>query len=392
MSELKALMIAPAPAVVDGLDIYLDTKFATGMAVQAGFFPGQFDCLLRRFTGTIPFGTTRYDPETANFGLKVIEADAPITVADLAGYDIIQCSADDDRNLALGPLLSSTEARLAGTLEYTLATRLDINAAEQGRNWPRRLVRNLRLRLRHRKRLRFLAEMDSLQANGYPALGLCSHYDPGCLLYLDNRMTPRLFATKDDMAARREHLLNDAPLRLMFSGRLEAMKGAQDLIPVARVLREKGVPFSLDIFGTGSLEKRIAADIARYDLAGQVTLHEPVDFESELVPHMRRNADVFLCCHRQADPSCSYIEAMACGLAVAGFDNEMWAALCDASRGGAVAPMGNHAALAERVAQMHRNRAGTAQTCEQALEFARGHGFEELSAKRMAHLAQTAVG
>ena len=85
MSELKVLMIAPAPAIVEGPNILLDTKFATGMALQASLFPGRFDCLLRRFDGAIPFGTTRYDRDTAGFGLRVIEPDASITKSDLAG-------------------------------------------------------------------------------------------------------------------------------------------------------------------------------------------------------------------------------------------------------------------------------------------------------------------
>ena len=42
-----------------------------------------------------------------------------------------------------------------------------------------------------------------------------------------------------------------------------------------------------------------------------------VDFETELVPFTRQNADIFLGCHRQSDPSCTYLEAMGCGVAVA---------------------------------------------------------------------------
>ena len=392
MSELKVLMIAPAPAIVDGQDILLDTKFATGMALQASLFPGRFDCLLRRFDGAIPFGTTRYDRDAAGFGLHVIEPDAPLTQSDLAGYDIVQCSADDDRNLGIPDVAKGLGAKLAGTLEYTLATRLDINAAEQGRNWPRRLVRNVRLRLRHRRRLAFLAAMTSLQANGYPAFDLCKAYDPNTLLFLDNRMTRDLYGTGSDMAARRERLLSGAPLRLVFSGRLERLKGAHDLLPVAAILQQKGVPFTLEIFGVGSLQEELAEGIARSDLSGQVSLHAPLDFETGLVPHLCKNADIFLCCHRQADPSCTYIESMAAGLTVAGFDNEMWRALHEDSGCGALAPMGNHAALAGRVTEMHENRERLASDCERALEFAQGHGFEALSARRMEHLAKVAAG
>ena len=43
-------------------------------------------------------------------------------------------------------------------------------------------------------------------------------------------------------------------------------------------------------------------------------------FESELVPWMRQEADIFLSCHRQDDPSCAYLEAMGCGLPVLGYE------------------------------------------------------------------------
>ena len=362
------------------------------MALQASLFPGRFDCLLRRFDGAIPFGTTRYDRDTAGFGLRVIEPDASITKSDLAGYDIVQCTADDDRNLGIPDVAEGLGAKLAGTLEYTLATRLDINAAEQGRNWPRRLVRNVRLRLRHRRRLAFLAAMTSLQANGYPAFKLCKVYDPNTLLFLDNRMTRDLYGSSSEMTARRQRLLAGAPLRLVFSGRLERLKGAHDLLPVASILKQEGVPFTLEIFGVGSLQENLAQGIRRRDLGKQVSLHAPLDFETGLVPHLRQKADVFLCCHRQADPSCTYIESMAAGLTVAGFDNEMWRALHEDSGCGALAPMGSHAALAQRVSEMHKNRERLGKDCERALEFARGHGFEALSAHRMEHLAKVAVG
>ena len=70
------------------------------------------------------------------------------------------------------------------------------------------------------------------------------------------RMTPDLFATEAEMRARETLRAAGGPLRLVYSGRLETMKGAQDLLPVARRLIERGVDFTLDIFGTGSLDRK----------------------------------------------------------------------------------------------------------------------------------------
>ena len=150
---------------------------------------------------------------------------------------------------------------------------------------------------------------------------------PNTMLYLDNRMKPDMFATEAEMAARERHLRGGGPLRLINSGRLEPMKGSQDLIPVAVALRARGVAFTLDIYGAGSLEDRIRQEIDARNLGDLVTLHAPVDFETELVPLSRTSADLFLSCHHQSDPSCTYLEAMGCGLALVGYDNQMLAGL-----------------------------------------------------------------
>lgn len=89
------------------------------------------------------------------------------------------------------------------------------------------------------------------------------------MLYLDGRMRAAIMATPQEQAARALHIQSDAPLRLVHSGRLEPMKGAQDLIPVAIALRQAGVSFTLDIFGSGSLGADIAKGIADTDPGGR---------------------------------------------------------------------------------------------------------------------------
>ncbi|WP_432816601.1 glycosyltransferase [Sulfitobacter sp. JB4-11] len=391
MSKPSMLMIAPAPAVLDGADIRLDGKFASGMTTQAGHFPGPFDCILRAFDGSLPFTTEIYDPKVHPFGLTVLAPDAPVTAEHLAGYDVLLCSADDDRNLGLTGLLQGQKTKLVATLEYTLETRRQISALEQHGNPLRRIIRDVRLRLREQKRNAFLHAMDALQANGYPAYEVCKSINDDTLLFLDNRMTRDMCATAAEMAARRDRLLRGDPLALVFSGRLERMKGAHDLLPVAKLLDARGVAFELDIYGEGSLVPAIESEIAAAGLGKRVRLHKSVDFETVLVPVLRDRADVFLCCHRQSDPSCTYIESMACGLAVAGFANDMWRDLQEQSDGGWTCPMGDHVAMADLLATLDQDRAGVADACQRALDFAADHDFDTLSRERMAHLSALAM-
>ncbi|MHA6323946.1 glycosyltransferase [Roseivivax sp. CAU 1753] len=390
MTDLRLLMIAPAPVIQTGAQVTLDAKFVTGMRLQAALWPGTCDCLLRAGTTEIPFGARAVDPAREPFGLTVVARDETITPAHLDGYDLILCSADDDRNLTLDRIARAAGVPLVATLEYTLETRLQILRLDRNRGALRRLASAVRMRLREVTRRRLLRHAAGLQANGYPAHATCRAYDPHALLYLDNRMTGPLFADAADQSDRRARLLSGAPLRLVYSGRLEPMKGAQDLVPVAARLRDLAVPFRLDIFGTGPLEDTIARAIAAQGLAGQVQLHAPVDFETELVPWLRRNADLYLCCHRQSDPSCTYVENMGCGLAVAGYGNAMWLALAEASQAGWTTPLGDTDALARQIAAIEPDRAGLAACSDRSLQFARAHDFETEFARRMDHLRRIA--
>ena len=386
MDQPRLLMIAPAPAVREGDRITLDGKFVSGMRYQAGCFPGVFDCILRESQGGIPFYSEVYDPDRHAFGLTVLPTNGVVTEDHLRGYDLIFCSVDDERNLDIPAKARAVGAKLATTLEYTLSTRLAINALESS-SPLRRVYRALRLIWKERARRRFLSQMDGIQANGYPAFELCKRYDPETLFFLDSRMTPAMLASPQDQAARRDSLLSGAPLRLVYSGRLDPMKGAHHLVPVAARLRARNVPFHLTIYGTGSLQDSIASAIEAQGLGEAVTLSGAVDYETELVPRLRGEADIFLSCHLQDDPSCSFIEAMGCGLAVAGYDNLMWRGLCADSNGGWVTPLGKEDALADHLASLHGARETVCKASQDALAFARKHDFETMSQRRMAHLA-----
>lgn len=377
------LIVATAPAIEVGSRLRLDTKFVEGMTLHAAQWPGPVRCLLRRGAGSVPFGA-QHDPATLPFDLHLLDADEPFAPRHLSGVQAVFAAADDVTALALAPLARAAGAVLVWSLEYTLETRLRIAAMDPGRALPRRawsMLWNLRMERQRRAALR---AADGVQFNGWPAWDAYRHLTRSPLLYLDNRMTAALMADPEDMADRATRLRRGDPLRLIHSGRLEPMKGARDLIPVMAALRDLGVPATLDIWGTGSLEGAIREGLGAF--GGQVRLHGPVDFQTELVPVSRRGADVFLSCHRQSDPSCTYLEAMGCGLAVAGYANRMLARLAGQAGAGALAPMGRVPALALALAHWHQDRDGLIAAQTSSLAFARAHDFETEFTARMDHL------
>lgn len=338
--------------------------------------------MLRDAGVPLPFGV-HCPPGSLGFDLAFVSRGA--SLAPYLGRDValVAASADDHESLDFPDITRATGTKLVYTLEYTLGTRLQIVRMDRSRGRVRR-ARSMLWTLQQERRLRrALRAADAVQFNGYPAHDAYRGLARDAHLYLDNRLSAHMMATGQDMTARAERLRGGAPLRLIHSGRLEPMKGAQDLLPVMEKLGELGVTATLDIYGTGSMEGMIRAGLDRF--RGRVRLHSPVDFARELVPINRGRADVFLSCHRQSDPSCTYLEAMGCGLAVAGFGNAMWRGLLARSGGGSVAPLGDAAALAGVIAAWDRDRASLVAACANARAFAAQHDFDSVFAARMAH-------
>ena len=377
------LFCAPAPVQDIPGGYRLDVKFVDGMRAHRAGWSGGVRCVLWRGAGSIPFGRD-YAAGDLGFDLTVLDAGAPVPASLFQGAALALISADLQDFPRLTAAARDAVVPVVSGLEYTLDTRLRTLWLDRGLNPLRRVVRSIRLVRQDRAMADSLRRVAGVQFNGYPAFDALAGSVSRPILYLDNRMTPALMATPDEMAARAARLHAGAPLRLIHSGRLEPMKGAQDLLAVMHALDGLGVAATLDIYGAGSLAEQIAAGLAAFD--GRVRLHGPVDFETGLVPVSRTQADVFLSCHRQADPSCTYLEAMGCGLALVGYANRMWTRLSAEAGAGAVAPMGRVRDLAQRIAAWDRDRKALIANAEAGLAFARAHDFATEFDARMAHL------
>lgn len=378
----RLLMIVPAPVVrlPDG-KVRMDVKFVEGMRLHKALWAGTLTVVLWDHGQHIPFGAD-YLTEDLGFDYVVLDAGAALPPDLIARHDSISASADMVETLDLA---APGRIPVMYSVEYTIGTRLKIVALDPTLGVLRKarsMLWNLGVERRRRRAFRAAA---GVQANGYPAFAAYRALNPSTILYLDGRMRRDMMATPDDMAARVASLRTGQPLRLVHSGRLEPMKGAQDLLPIAGALVAQGVDFTLDVFGSGALEAALRAAVPDFD--GRLRLHSAVDFETGLVPWMRRNADLYLSCHRQSDPSCTYLEAMGCGVPVIGYDNDMWAAMQRDSGAGWVVPMADTKAMASRIAALARDRDALADHADRALYFATHHDFETEFTRRMLHRA-----
>lgn len=392
MTEHRLVMIAPAPVQrASAGRLRLDVKFVEGMRQHRAQWRGPVHCILWEGRAPIPFGAD-YPEAELGFGLTLLSPGQSVLPEHLAGAAVVSASADLPAALDLAGLSHAAGAKLFYNIEYTLGTRLKIVALDRSRGVLRKARSILWNLTQERRRRAAFRAADGIQFNGYPARDAYGRLTANGLLYLDGRMRREMMASPAEIAAKSARLAAGAELRIVHSGRLVTMKGAQDLLPIAKALRGLGQRFRLDIFGSGDLEAEIVRGIAAEGLQDQVRLHAPVDFENALVPWLRAEADVFLSCHRQADPSCSYLEALSCGVPVIGYDNPMWRAMCEKSKAGWSVPMGEVATMAARLAVLARNPAEITAAAARGRDFGAAHDFETEFARRMAHLAGGGTG
>ena len=103
---------------------------------------------------------------------------------------------------------------------------------------------------------------DGLQANGFPAFDYYKRFNKNAIAYLDNRAYEADMPTRDHVAAGlAPEEAGDQPLRLAFSGRLEARKGPLEVVAVASELRSRGVDFTFLVAGDGPLRAELEAAV-----------------------------------------------------------------------------------------------------------------------------------
>lgn len=273
--------------------------------------------------------------------------------------------------------------------ENTLRTRWQIAKAERKDvlRYARRLVWEYQ---QERAFVREVKLARGAQCNGTPSYEAYAEHARSALLYFDTRTERHMLATPEQLQRKAQTRSAGGPLRLLFSGRLSAIKGADHLPAVAKALSARGVDFQLDICGAGPCEAQMRAEVERAGLSERVRFRGVLDFQRELMPLVRDEIDLFVCCHRQGDPSCTYLETLACGVPIAGYANEAFTGLLKRVDAGVAAPIDETEPLAEEIASLwdDRGKDELLRKSQRALEFASQHTFESTFARRIEHFRE----
>ncbi|NTW74087.1 MAG: glycosyltransferase [Chlorobiaceae bacterium] len=381
------LIIIPSVAVWKERDVFIfDRKFYDGVLQYVEQWPGKISCIMKTIAEPLPaFGLVHVREAELPFACRVLREDQLVERGHIRGAAIVLASGDAFDQLHVSALCRAEGVKCVYVIEYIPETRYQI--ASLGTSNPLLLLRrSLYLWRQEKKRVTAFELADGLQSNGTPAF---DHYCGGKdkhLLYFDTRVSSANMISDGGLDRRIGSLDFGKPLRLAFSGRLIRMKGADHLLNVALRLKDAGMAFTLTIYGAGDLESEMKEFIGRHNLCGEVFLPGAVDFYSRLLPEIQANTDLFVCLHRQSDPSCTYLETLACGVPIVGYNNRAFAGLLARADIGWGAELNDIEGIAGRIAYLNEHRSEIAGRSANSIVFARQHGFETTFRNRIDHL------
>lgn len=387
-------MVHANPARVQGAELTIDRKFLTGMARYAAALPTPLTTVHPAWQPgqpimdavTVPLAELPYRLEAIE-----VAAGRPTAAAAERVEALVRAS-----HLVYGEDLGTRAwCRRLGVpyipvLEYDLRTQVLVTTSQVDQP-IRKIVRALRCTWAYAREARSLSRAARLHCNGFPVHRETALFNAQRLLFLDSRMSESdviaRAALDARLAARHAVTGTPPPLRLLFSGRYEPIKGSLDAVKVAVAALDAGLDVEFHSYGQGSLHDRMA-ELAASRGRGRVHVHGPVPYP-ELIERSR-GFDLFVCCHVQSDPSCTYVESFGAGLPIVGYANRMWRHLQHDAGCGAQARIGDVNELVAAIRRYVHDPALLAEHSHRARDYALAHCFEREFEKRIADLSRSA--
>ena len=387
MAIKPSLVLLPSLTAsrLPGGKLRITRKFIEGVEQFRQFWPGFVNVLLEEASNPGDhLDSIDVHPDGLPFCLKLIQFNDLAEEAVFRAATLVLGSAGWRQN-SVPRWCRDFGIQCVMTTEYSLKTRQQMVHVSVS-NPVRRFKRHWWECLQERQQVQAIRMAQGVQCNGTPTFEAYQHLNPKPMLFFDSRVSSRDLIARDQLNQRLSECLRGERLRLVFSGRLIAIKGADHLVKVADYLRQWGVNFDFTICGDGNFFDDLASAIQSRGLTSRVHLVGSLDFHLELLPLFRQSADLFVCCHRQGDPSCTYLETMSCGVPIVGYNNEAFAGLVKISGSGWLTPMNQPLTLARQIADLEAHRGQIVRHANQALAFASRHTFEDTFRRRVEHL------
>ncbi len=145
------------------------------------------------------------------------------------------------------------------------------------------------------------------------------------------------------------------PLKIVYTGRAEELKGPLDWIEVLENLASDGIDFQATWLGGGSQMSRMKERIARSGLSDRVRTPGFVSDREEVLKAIQE-AHIFLFCHKTPESPRCLIEALISGTPLIGYDSVYARDLVDVHQGGKFAKIGEIDKLSSLIKELEIDR------------------------------------
>ena len=166
-----------------------------------------------------------------------------------------------------------------------------------------------------------------------------------------DHITPEQLKSKAALAQ-----AGQGPLRIVYLGRADPMKGPHDWVEVLRQVGAAGVEYSATWLGDGSEMEQMKAQIATYGMGAHVQTPGFSKDRSHVLTALRE-AQIFLFCHKTPESPRCLIEALVSGTPIVGYDGAFASDLIHDHGGGVLSPLNDTVALARNVIALAQNPA-----------------------------------
>jgi glycosyltransferase involved in cell wall biosynthesis len=134
--------------------------------------------------------------------------------------------------------------------------------------------------------------------------------------------------------------------------------------------KKRNVCFHLTIYGSGELDVEMKQYIEKHQLLEDlISMPGSVDFYNKLLPDFKEKVDLFVCLHRQSDPSCTYLETLSCGIPIVGYNNKAFAGLLRHADIGWGAKLNDLQEIVNIIENLDKDRARIAEKSKNSLVF-----------------------
>lgn len=184
----------------------------------------------------------------------------------------------------------------------------------------------------------------------------------------------------DDLI-RKQQQAGSGPLRIVYAGRADPMKGPLDWIEVLATLAHRGMDFRASWLGDGPLLAEMRSAINAAGLADKVELPGFVNDRGTVLKALQQ-AHVMLFCHKTPESPRCLIESLASGTPLVGYEGAFAADLLSGHGGGRLVQINDIAGLVDVLTSLAKDKAQLADLMDRAVQDAAPFHDEAVFAHR----------